>query len=289
MPVRGAPSPADRAALAALVAAPKFELIPLANALAEASVLPAEATVTVTSSQARGMAASVELCGALRERGHDVVPHLSAHLIRDRAELRDLLRILAGMGVRRTFVVGGDGPVTGDFPDGLSLLRAMADSGHDFTEIGVPCYPEGHPAISDARLDEVLVEKAAWADYMVSQMCFDAGVISSWLLARRARGLTLPLHLGLPGAAPLHRLMSISARIGVADSRRFLTKNPRFVSRLLLAPGGYRPDGLLDALASVVSDPAAAVTGLHIFTFNQVQSTEAWRAQYLATLRGPAV
>ncbi len=56
------------------------------------------------------------------------------------------------------------------------------------------------------------------------------------------------------------------------------------MSRLLLAPGGYRPDGLLDALAPLVADPAAAVTGLHMFTFNEVRSTEAWRAQYLATL-----
>ena len=61
----------------------------------------------MTSSQARGMAASVELCSALRERGHSVVPHLSAHLIRDRAELHDLVRSFAGMGVRRAFVVGG--------------------------------------------------------------------------------------------------------------------------------------------------------------------------------------
>jgi len=267
------------------VAAPKFELIPLSNALDEASALPPGATVTVTSSQARGMAASVELCSRLRERGHRVVPHLAAHLIRDRSELRDLLRTLAGMGVHDAFVVGGDGPATGDFPDGLSLLRAMADLGHDFSEIGVPCYPEGHPTVSVARLDEVLVEKAAFADYMVSQMCFDAGVIGSWLLARRAMGVALPLHLVLPGAAPLHRLMTISARIGVAESRRFLTKNTRFVSRLLLAPGGYRPDGLLDALAPLVADPRARVTGLHIFTFNQVRSTEAWRAQYEAVLR----
>ena len=60
----------------------------------------------------------------------------------------------------------------------------------------------------------------------------------------------------------------------------------RFVSRLLLTPGGYRPDGLLDDLAAAVADPAAAIEGLHIFTFNQVRSTEAWRAQYLASLRG---
>ena len=282
---RHAPNPDERRALAALVAAPKFELIPLANVLAEAAFLPPAATVTVTSSQAKGMAASVELCGSLRERGFDVVVHLSAHLIHDRTELRDLLRTLAGMGVRGAFVIGGDGEVSGEFPDGLSLIRAMAELGHDFSDVGVPCYPEGHPSMTPDRLDEVLTAKGAYADYMTSQMCFDAAVIASWLRARRASGLTLPLHLGLPGAAPLRRLMTISARIGVADSRRFLTKNTRFVSRLLLAPGGYRPDGLLDALAPLVADPQAGVTGLHIFTFNQVRSTEAWRARYLANLR----
>ena len=268
------------------MAAPKFELIPLPSALDEAAVLPSAATVTVTASQARGMGPTVELCSRLCERGYSVVPHLSANLIPDRAALRDLLRALAGMGIHRAFVVGGDGTASGEFPDGLSLIRAMADLGHDFTEIGVPCYPEGHPTIGAARLDEVLAEKAALADYMVSQMCFDAGVIAAWLRVRRADGISLPLHLGLPGAAPLHRLMTISARIGVADSRRFLTKNTRFVSRLLLAPGGYRPDGLLDALAPLVADPVAVVTGLHMFTFNQVRSTEAWRAQYLAALTG---
>jgi methylenetetrahydrofolate reductase (NADPH) len=283
---RRPPDAAQRAAVAALVAAPKFELIPLERVLEEAACLPPGATVTVTASPAKGMTASVELCGQLRERGFSVIPHLAARHIADRSALRALVRQLVGMGVVGVFVVGGDGDVRGDFPDGLALLRAMAELGHDFADVGVPCYPEGHPTIADARLDEVLTAKAAYAHYMTSQMCFDAAAIGRWLTARRAAGIALPLHLGLPGAAPLHRLMTISARIGVQDSRRFLTKNTRFVSRLLLAPGGYRPDGLLDGLAATVADPAAAIAGLHIFTFNQVRSTEAWRAQYLASLRG---
>jgi methylenetetrahydrofolate reductase (NADPH) len=283
---RSVPAPDERRSLAALVASPKFELIPLRGALEQAAFLPPGATVTVTASPTKGMAPTVELCGQLRERGFAVVAHLSAHRIHDRDELRRLLRELASLRVTRAFVVGGDGEVTGDFPDGLSLLRAMAELGHDLSDVGVPCYPEGHPSIAPTRLDEVLAAKAGFADYMTSQMCFDAKAITSWLLPHRAAGFALPLHVGLPGAAPLHRLMTISARIGVGDSRRFLTKNTRFVSRLLLAPGGYRPDGLLDGLASLIADPHAAVTGLHIFTFNQVASTEAWRVRYLAALAG---
>jgi methylenetetrahydrofolate reductase (NADPH) len=46
----------------------------------------------------------------------------------------------------------------------------------------------------------------------------------------------------------------------------------------------YRPNGLLEAVAPVIADPAAGIADLHVYTFNQVASTEAWRLEYLATL-----
>ena len=68
---------------------------------------------------------------------------------------------------------------------------------------------------------------------MTTQLCFDPGAIGAWLAARRAEGLALPVHLGVPGVAEPHKLLAISARIGVADTHRFLTKNVRFVARLV--------------------------------------------------------
>ena len=41
----------------------------------------------------------------------------------------------------------------------------------------------------------------------------------------RASGVTLPVHIGLPGVADLTKLLTISGRIGVADSARYLKKN----------------------------------------------------------------
>jgi methylenetetrahydrofolate reductase (NADPH) len=83
--------------------------------------------------------------------------------------------------------------------------------------------------------------------------------------------------------ADLHKLVEISARIGVRDSRRFMAKNTALVGRVL-RPGGYRPDGLLAELAPLILDPAARVAGLHLYTFNQVETTEEWRQAYLAGL-----
>ena len=70
----------------------------------------------------------------------------------------------------------------------------------------------------------------------------------------------------------------------MADTHRFLSKNARFVARMLRSGGFYKPDGLLDGLAPTVADPTADVVDLHLYTFNAVDATERWRKEYLARL-----
>ena len=272
------------AALAGILRAPTFELVALKNALAEAAFLPAGATVSVTASPAKGIEATLTLCEQLQALGFRAVPHLSARMIRDRAHLAELIAWMAGAGVDRAFVVGGDAKEPGDFPDGLSLLRAMAEIGHPLSEIGIPCYPQGHAFIADAPLLDALRAKAAFASYMTTQLCFDPAAIRSWLGARREEGITLPVHVGLPGVAEAQRLLAISARIGVADTHRFLVKNTQFIARLIRSGGFYRPDGLLEGLAPVIADPASGIVDLHLYTFNAVNVTERWRQQFLDKL-----
>jgi methylenetetrahydrofolate reductase (NADPH) len=283
---RSTVSAEGRDALARVLAAPTFELIPLKNALDQAAFLPAGATVSVTASPAKGIDATVALCEQLQAGGFRAVPHLSARMVRDRQHLCDLVAWLEGAGVRRAFIVGGDEKEPGDFPDGLSLLREMAEIGHPLDEIGIPCYPQGHAFIADGVLLEALRDKAAFAAYMTTQLCFDPGAIDSWIRERRADGVALPVHIGIPGVAEPHRLLAIAARIGVADTHRFLSKNVRFVARMARSGGFYRPDGLLDSLAPSVADPATHIVDLHVYTFNAVAATERWRKEYLARLDG---
>ena len=285
---RASLAPPAREALARVLRAPTFELVPLKNALDQAAFLPAGATVSVTASPAKGVEATVALCEQLQRRGFRAVPHLSARMVRDRSHLSDLIAWLEGAGVDRAFVVGGDAKEPGAYPDGLTLLREMADIGHPLAEIGIACYPQGHPFIADRPLLEALRAKAAFASYMTTQLCFDPGAIATWIAARRAEGITLPIHVGVPGVAEPHKLLAISARIGVADTHRFLTKNLRFVAKLVRSGGFYRPDALLEGLAPHLVDPAAGIVDLHMYTFNAVDAFEAWRRAYLARL-GAAV
>jgi methylenetetrahydrofolate reductase (NADPH) len=276
--------PLERVALARVLARPTFELIPLKNVQDQAAALPTGATVSVTASPAKGIEATVELTIDLEGRGFHAIPHLSARMVRDKGHLTELMARLREAGIDRAFVVGGDADEPGEFLDGLSLLRAMAELGGGPREIGVPCYPQGHSDIPDEPLLQALRDKAPFASYMTTQLCFDAEAIATFIGARRAEGIELPVKLGIPGVAEAARLMAISARIGVRHTKRILMKNSRYVGQLLSAGGIYRPTRLLEELAQVIADPGAHVIDLHVYTFNQVPSTEAWRAEFLAAL-----
>ena len=281
---RTAISASGREALAHVLTAPTFELIPLKNALDQAALLPPGARVSVTASPAKGLDATVALCDQLQAAGFRAVPHLSARMVRDRQHLCDLVAWLKDAGIKRAFVVGGDEKEPGAYLDGLSMLRDMAEVGHPLDEIGIPCYPEGHAFIPDGALLGALRAKEPFAAYMTTQLCFSPDAIWSWIRDRREGDFALPVHIGIPGVAEPHRLLAIAARIGVADTHRFLSKNARFAARMARSGGFYKPDGLLDGLAPVVEDSAAHIVDLHIYTFNAVAATERWRKEYLARL-----
>jgi methylenetetrahydrofolate reductase (NADPH) len=276
-------SAAQRDALRRLVADPLFELIPLTTALAKAEALPRGASVTVTASPTHGIESTFDLAEALQAEGHEATPHLSAHTVRDRAHLTELMDRARGAGFHKVFVVGGDAKDRGEFHEGLALLRAMDEIGHPFDDIGVPSYPEGHVSIPDDVLLRVLLEKQRFASSMTTQMSFNPRAVTAWIGRMRDAGVTLPLVLGTPGVADLTKLMVVSTKIGVADSARYLKKNRKLVGHLM-TKGSFGPDAFLEALAPMLADPRANVVGLHLFTFNQVDQTVAWQQRMLEEL-----
>jgi methylenetetrahydrofolate reductase (NADPH) len=138
-------------------------------------------------------------------------------------------------------------------------------------------------SIDDDVLLRVLLEKQPMAAFTSTQMCFNPGAVTGWLARIRAAGVRLPIHLGTPGVADLTKLMTIAARIGVADSARYLRKNRSMVGHLMRG-GSFGPDAFLEALAPTLADPAADIRALHVFSFNQVDATAAWQSRMLAEL-----
>lgn len=276
-------APDLKSALKPLVERPKFELIPMASTLEHAQALPPASLVTVTASPTKGIESTIEIAEVLKSKGHTVIPHLSARMIRDRAHLSELLQRLQEAGIKRIFAVGGDAKDPGHFPDGLSLLRAIDEMGRPLVEIGIPSYPEGHVNVNVEVLLKALKDKQRYADYMATQLCFDPTTIAAWVKHMRTEGITLPMHLGTPGVTDIRKLLSIAAKIGLADSARYLRKQRSLALRLMMG-GAYGPDSLLTGMAPSLVDQEADIQALHIFTFNQVAETVAWQGQMLAAL-----
>jgi methylenetetrahydrofolate reductase (NADPH) len=264
--------------LAAMLASPRFEVLPVRGA--EQAVLdwvPAGATVTITASPARGLDPTVELAERLAARGYRVVPHLAARSVADEAHLADIVARLTAAGCDDVFVPGGDAPhPAGRFDGALPLLERLTEMGRPFAQVGITGYPESHPKISDDVTIQAMWDKRRHASYIVSNLCFDAARLGRWIGRIRARGVTLPLYVGLAGPADRARLLRMAAAAGASESARFLTRHPGWILRFWV-PGGYRPDRLLDRAAAAITAPDAGVAGLHLFTFNQLQQAEQWR------------
>lgn len=277
----------DEASWVALRAAledPIFELLPLKGLSDQVRHLPAGARVSVTASPSKGIDATLDWAARLAADGFRAIPHLSARMIPDQAKLADLLHRSREAGLTEVFVVGGDAGEPGEYLDGLSLIRAMEELGHPFESIGVPGYPNGHVEIPDEALERALRDKAPYVEHVTSQMDFDTTLIAAWVRRLRGEGFAPDIVIGVPGVADPQKLLNVAASIGVKDAKRFLMKNLRFVTGMARSGGFYKPTGFVVALAPLLADPTAKVTGFHLYTFNAVEATEAWRQAMLEEL-----
>jgi methylenetetrahydrofolate reductase (NADPH) len=266
--------------IAELVLRSRFEVIPLDGI--EERVLahvPTDVVLTVTASPAKGLEPTFDVAERLARQGYVVVPHLSARLVRSHAHLDELVARCAAAGLHDVFVVAGDAQEPGIYEGAAQLLRDLAELDHPFTEIGITGYPESHPLIDDETTIQAMFDKAPYATYIASQVCFDPAVTARWIESVWARGTRLPVYVGVPGAVSRAKLLRVSTRIGIGDSLRFLRKHGSFASRFL--HGGFSPDPLVDGLAPLIGDPDGKLAGFHVFTFNDVEDTERWRESRL--------
>lgn len=276
----------DRAAvLHRLLSHARYEVLPttkIEGVLAEH--VPVGRAVTVTASPAKGLEATLALTERLATAGYDAVPHLAARMISGRAELAEIVERMQQAGVRTVFVPAGDAdPAAGPYVGAVDLLKDLHDLGDPFADVGITGYPESHPSIHDDVTIQAMWDKRQHATQVVSNLTFDPVLLSTWVRRLRARGVATPVLIGLPGPVERTKLLSMATKIGVGESTKFLAKNRRMFARIA-APGGYDPLRFLGKAAAVLGDPAMAVQGLHVFTFNQVAETEAWRNEQLQRL-----
>jgi methylenetetrahydrofolate reductase (NADPH) len=267
-----------------------LEVIPSKTIMDRLVHIPRHCYVAITCSPTHGLEPTLELVENLRklpdERQLKLVPHIAARVIRDKHHLKEILARLKAARIESIFVPAGDAkrPV-GIYENSLQVLQDMAEIGHNIEDIGIAAYPEGHPLISDQELLVFLKEKQKFATYMVTQMCFDPHTLVNWLKEIRKTGIRLPAWIGLPGVADMSKLISLSFRIGVGQSLKLLKKQNGLLKKLISAKP-YQPDDLLEGLLPHLGDPDVIVPGFHLYSFNDIERTEKWRAETYEKLNG---
>lgn len=258
-----------------------FEIVPLKSVDGAIAALPPKAKVSVTCSPVKGIAETMRLTQLVRDAGHTAIPHIAARMVTSKKHVEEIAGWLRTEELGRLFLVGGDAdPAEGPYTDAAEFLSDLLESDPKLHTVGVTSYPDGHSFIPNEALDDALMRKQAVlseanvAGYASTQMCFDDEKIASWLEDQRGQGMSLPIHLGIPGVVERARLMKMGVRLGIGTSLKFLKKNRKAMTQLM-SQAEYDPLTLLDPMDDALEP--LGIEGLHCFTFNAVEATETWR------------
>ena len=261
-----------------------MEIIPVPGIEERLGALQPNTHLAVTCSPTKGVDETIELSEKLIAQGFQVIPHIAAKCVSGEKHLETIVKRLDALSVESIFVPGGDRPEPiGEFNNAYDLLKALQKSGHNIKNIGIAAHPEGHPDVNEKILMEALEKKKDLADYIVTQMCFDANILGDWLVWINQQGVDLPVWVGLPGVIERGRLLRTSLRIGVGDSLRFLRKKSQVAAELMKS-SIYNPDKLVTSISEYKDIADTNLAGYHIFCFNQIEITEKWRTKTISKL-----
>lgn len=222
----------------------------------------------------------IAVAARLRRAGFNPVPHVGARNFVGFTQARDCIERLAGEAeVRQVLVIAGDlAHAMGPYASSLALLETGLFQRHGIRRIGVAGYPEAHGRIGATEIWNALAAKQALARqaglemHIVTQFCFEAVAIRTWIGAVRARAIDLPIRIGLAGPASLRTLLKFALRCGVGASLRALGSDAASIAHLLTQSG---PEAVVRALAAA-PESRAEIAGLHFFPFGGVAQTSAW-------------
>ena len=223
----------------------------------------------------------VESAMAIRAIGLEPVPHLSARHFATIAEVDKALSQLAKKAtVKRVMLIGGDiARPSGSVSDVLQVIESGILQANGILAAGVAGFPDGHPVVSSDELEASLVTKlaalqAAGVDgYVVTQFCFHARTVLSWLEWLRARGISSHVKIGLAGPTSLMTWLNYARKCGVKASAEALASRSGLVKQAFKS---VSPDPIIRSLADAIAAGRIENVSPHLFAFGGIGATAKW-------------
>jgi methylenetetrahydrofolate reductase (NADPH) len=241
--------------------------------------------VTITFLPGDNYRHNVETASALRRAGYNPVPHIAAREMPSREALDDFLARTRGEAdVTRVVLIAGDLALAkGPFRSSLDVCASGLIEARGILSVSVAGHPEGHPYLSAANAFKVL---EAWRDWgqltkirvdVVTQFCFESAPILGWIGELDARGISLPVIVGVAGPATPATLTKFALRCGIGNSMRSLRSRIGRFGRLLTDTG---PDDVIRGLQSAPKAATAPIAGFHLFPFGGLRKAGEWLRSY---------
>jgi methylenetetrahydrofolate reductase (NADPH) len=277
-----AADPVSSSALSALLSAASIEVSSRGHQLEQLRDHFRPGTdVTITFLPGDNYRHNIETASTLRRAGYNPVPHIAAREMPSREALDDFLARARGEAeVRRVLLIAGDVvAVKGPFRSSRDIAASGLIEARGIASVSVAGHPEGHPYLETEDAFKVL---AAWRDWgrqtgthvdVVTQFCFESAPILGWIGELQARGIDLPVIVGLAGPATPATLTKFALRCGIGNSMRSLRSQIGRFGRLLTDTG---PDDVVRGLQSASADAVAPIAGFHLFPFGGVRKAGEW-------------
>jgi methylenetetrahydrofolate reductase (NADPH) len=252
------------------------------------AVIPPGTRVHVGFTDGQDLTRRVSTARAVKGSGFVPVPVIAARRLRSEAMLREYLDTLQAAGVSRSVLVVAGDPAQpqGPYPDTASVIGSGLLEEYGVRQVTVAGHPGGHPAVDSKLLWPALAGKAAALEQrglggsVVTQFGFDPGLVLAWIAGMRARNISLPVRVSVPGPASVRLLVSYASRCGVSVS----APAARDYGLSPVGPAATAaPDRFIRALVSGYDPRVHGEMKLHFNPFGGFAATAEWISQFRRT------
>lgn len=211
-----------------------------------------------------------------RETGIECMAHLTC-VGATQDEVRGVLDQLRAGGVENVLALRGDPPqgqkdfvvTEGGFAHASELVEFIRRD-YDFCLAGA-CYPEKHPEAPSPELDlENLKKKVdAGAEFLVTQLFFDARDYFAFVERARAIGVTVPILAGIMPITNVNQVKRFTAMCGARIPDSLMTR----LEAVHSDAQAVRRVGVEHAISECRALLDGGAPGIHFYTLNRSTAT----------------
>jgi len=215
---------------------------------------------------------SISIANRALSSGHEVILHLTCVGLKLNVIDKLLARIKSSC-IRNLLLLRGDKPdeneeANMDFKHPVDLIRYIRSKHGDYFTIAVSGYPSGHPE-SISYMDDLLYLKGkieAGADFVITQLFFEAETFIKFVKDCRNMGITVPI---LPGVMPIQsydslkqiaKLSKLTVPASICEKLTPIKDNDEAIRK-------YGIDQCVNMCKKILDE--GICPGIHFFTLNR--------------------